>query len=148
MSLAAVVRVRALTSAEIIKPHLLGTAPSRFFHLGAPQNCKRPYVVYRISEGSPAHHLLGAGGLWQGEVELEIYADKAADMEMIVEEIRLTCDGFRGPVVVDSNTWYVRRLHWISQNEDVVYLDAAKPLPTFHASISLALDVTQSIPTF
>lgn len=148
MSLAAVVRIRAKTSTTLAQPNLLGADPFRFFHLAAPQNMRRPYVTYEIPDGAPEHHLLGAGGLWQGRISVDVYSDNLTDMETIVEEIRLKCDTYRGDVIVDATTYSVRRMHWESQSEDVQYLDPAKPLPTFHTIISLACSITQTIPTF
>lgn len=147
-TIAAIVRVRVLTSAAVVANNLLGSSPTRLFHLVAPQNTKRPWAVYGTDDGAPEHNLAGASGLWQGRVSLDIYADQVSAMEQIVEQVRLTCDGYRGDVTVDSVVYSVRKCFLVAQTEDVVYLDPGKPNPTFRAGLSLDISATQSIPTF
>jgi hypothetical protein len=145
---AAVVRVRILTSAVATRADLLGPDGKRVWHLNAPQNTPRPYLVYGIVGGAPVHHLLGAGGLWQGRVLVECYCDKASQMEEIGEALRLTCDAYRGTVAVGTDSYDVRRLHIVNESEGVIYPDPAKPLAVFMFSKELELDVFQSIPSY
>lgn len=145
---AAVIRMRILSSPVALQPNMLGPAPSRMYHLVAPQNKQRPYLVYGIVAGAPEHQMLGAGGLWQGRVRIEGFFDSADDMATMSEVIRTTCDGFRGSVTVYDVVYSVRRLHLVDEGEDVLYSDPGKGLPVFYLVKELELDVSQSIPTF
>lgn len=145
---AAVIRVRMLTSAVATQANLLGTDGKRFYYLAAPQNTPRPYVVYATVGGAPAHHLTGAGGLWQGRVLVECFCDKADHVALLAEALRTTCDAYRGTVTVDSDSYDVRRLHIVNESEAVIYPDPAKPLPVFMFTKELELDVFQSIPSY
>lgn len=146
---ASIIRVRILTSATATAAYLLGTSPSRIFHLTTPQTTTlRPYMVYGRIGGAPAHHLVGAGGLMQERVQLECYCDKVADLETLSEIVRTTCDAFRGTVTVDSTTYTVRRLHLVDSVESVIWTDSAKPLPVYSFTKEFELDTSQSIPTY
>lgn len=144
-----IVRVRILTSSSATAANMLGASPnSRIYHLAAPQNAIRPYIVYGRVGGHPEHHLLGAGGLFQERVLVEGYCDKVADVETLSEIVRSTCDGYRGSVQVDSTTYNVRRLHIVESSTSVIYTESAKPLPIYTFLNELELATFQSIPSF
>ncbi len=146
-SLPSVVRVRVLTSSVACTAAMLGPPPYRIFHMAAPQEIPRPYIVFgRVSGGSP-HHMLGTGALDIATVQVEGFCDRAADMETLAEIVRNTCDGYRGTVAVDAGSYDVRHIRVMDRSTDVFYPDTARALPIYHFNFTLELAAFQTIPT-
>lgn len=144
----AVLRARIMTYPAALVASLLGPSPNtRIFHLVAPQNVPRPYMVYGKIEGAPEYHLLGEGGLFSATYLLQGFTDTIEQSEALEDIVRNAVSGFRGLVTVESTVYDVRRMQIVSESESSYFEGGAKPLPRFIFSKELAISVYQSIPT-
>lgn len=75
---------------------LLGTNPVRLFMFGmAPQNIQKPYGVWQVISGSPESYLAGRPDTEQHTLQVDVYADSAAQsraaLAAIEHAIELSC---------------------------------------------------------
>lgn len=75
---------------------LLGIDPVRLFMFGmAPQSVKKPYAVWQVIGGSPENYLAGRPDTEQHTLQVDVYADTAAQaraaLAAIERAIELDC---------------------------------------------------------
>lgn len=74
----------------------LGTNPLRLFMFGmAPQKVQKPYAVWTVISGSPENYLAGRPDAEQYTIQVDVYADTAAQarsaLSAIERAIELHC---------------------------------------------------------
>lgn len=86
----------SICAAEPGVTSILGTDPVRLFMFGmAPQNVQRPYAVWQVVGGSPENYLAGRPDTEQHTLQIDVYADYAAQsraaLAAIEHAIELSC---------------------------------------------------------
>lgn len=68
---------------------LLGSSPTRLYpHGEAPEGVAKPYAVWQVISGSPINYLNGQPDTDRYGLQVDVYADKAADAALVVAAIR------------------------------------------------------------
>lgn len=67
---------------------LLGESPTRLFMFGmAPQGVQKPYAVWQVVSGSPENYLAGRPDVEQHSLQIDVYADSAAQSRAVLAAI-------------------------------------------------------------
>lgn len=66
------------------------------------------YIVYSVASEDHEHHMKGASGLVFTRVQLDIVAATYLRAKAIANAVRLTLDGYRGPITVGDDQVFVQ----------------------------------------
>ena len=120
----------------------------RVYPFKAPQGAPFPFLLYSRTTSAPEHRMSGASGLRGLSFQVDGYARSYEAMQALREAVRLSLDGFRGPVAVGGESIYFRHLFIESDADAFVEPQAAGDESIFSFSLDLSAMCPESIPTF
>ena len=76
-----------------------GLLAKRVYPHVAPKAATRPYITYFVVGADHQHHLTAAAGLVAHRVQIDMWADTAAEAETLSEAVREALQGLYGTLV-------------------------------------------------
>ena len=118
---------------------------SRIYALAAPARAVMPYIVVTPISLEAQHHLQGAGTLFRGDIQVDAYGRKYAEIRAIARAMRRALHGRPNPTYVtvpdpsganpaEPFTFQLIRLE--SDQSDLFQPTDASDVPTYRASHS------------
>lgn len=113
----------------------------------APQDAVRPYVVL---SGSATHerHMGGTCGISPCQMSCDIFAKTDTEATALSSAVRMTCDGFRGAVVLAGETVYFRHSELKSDSDAFIDPPSSGDDGIYHIHQDWSVIITEPVTTF
>ena len=124
---------------------LRGMIGLRLFPDQAPQDSKRPFVVYQLESSDRPRHLKGSAGLVNATYQFDIYASTRGQARQVAEEIRTSLDGLGTPAEGETEIRSVAMLGW---RDDVFPPQDGSDQGIYNASVEFSIWYRERVPGF